>query len=125
MKKIIAVLTLCLAFTLGANAQDKKGLSKEEIAKTEKLRKELPPEVAGKNDAIELIKYLGLDEKNLETFARLFTKKYKVLTTEGLTAERKSELAGSIEAKLRAGLTAEQMKKLDQNPELLNRLIKQ
>lgn len=123
MKKIIAVLTLCLAFTLGANAQDKKGLSKEEIAKNETLRKELPPEVAAKNDAVELSKFLGLDESNLETYTRLFAKKHKILATEGLTAERKSELTRTIEAKLRAGLTAEQMEKLDRNPELLKKLI--
>ena len=123
MKKIIAVLTLVLAFTLGANAQDKKGLSKEEIAKTEKLRKELPPEVAGKNDAIELIKYIGLDESKVEIYGRLFAKKHKVLASEGITTEKKAELSRGIEAKLRAGLTPEQMEKLDKNPELLSRLI--
>lgn len=123
MKKIIAVLTLFLAFTIGANAQDKKGLSKEEIAKNETLRKELPPEVAGKNDAVELVKFVGLDESNVEIYTRLFAKKHKVLAYEGLTAEKKAELTRSIEAKLRAGLTAEQMEKLDRNPELLKKLI--
>ena len=123
MKKIIAVLTLVLAFSFGANAQDKTVLSKEEIAKNEKLKKELPPEVAGKNDAIELVKYVGLDESKAEVYGRLFAKKHKVLATEGLTAEKKAELTRSIEAKLRAGLTAEQMEKLDRNPELLKKLI--
>ena len=123
MKKIIAVLTLVLAFSLGANAQDKKGLSKDDIAKNEMLRKELPPEVAGKNDAIELIKYLGLDETKAEVYGRLFAKKHKVLASEGITAEKKSELSRAIEAKLRAGLTPEQTEKLDKNPELLSRLI--
>ena len=51
MKKIIAILTLTLAFSLNANAQDKKVVSKEEVTK-----KELSPEVAAKNDAYELYK---------------------------------------------------------------------
>ena len=87
------------------------------------MRKELPPEVAGKNDAIELIKYIGLDESKVEIYGRLFAKKHKVLASEGITTEKKAELSRGIEAKLRAGLTPEQMEKLDKNPELLNRLI--
>ena len=119
MKKIIAILTLTLAFSLNANAQDKKVVSKEEITK-----KELSPEVAAKNDAYELIRFLGLEENKLGIYTNLFTKKYKVLAEEGLTPERKEELTRVIDAKLRASLTPEQMEKLDKNSELLAKLTK-
>lgn len=117
MKKIIAILTLTLAFSLNANAQDKKVVSKEEIAK-----KELTPEAKAKNDAYELIRFLGLEENKLGMFTSLFTKKHAVLAEEGLTSERKNELTRIIDAKLRASLTNEQMEKLDKNSELLTRL---
>ena len=48
MKKIITILALVFAFSLNANAQDKKVISKEEIAK-----KELTPEAKAKSDAYE------------------------------------------------------------------------
>lgn len=119
MKKIITILTLTLAFSLNANAQDKKVVSKEEVTK-----KELSPEVAAKNDAYELIRFLGLEENKLGIYTNLFTKKYKVLAEEGLTPERKEELTRVIDAKLRASLTPEQMEKLDKNSELLAKLTK-
>jgi DNA primase large subunit len=117
MKKIIAVLTLLFAFSVSANAQDKKVTSKTEIAKPE-----LTIEDLAKRDAEELAKFVGLDSEKIPTYTRLFQKKYKVMSNPGLTKENKTELVSSIEAKLRAGLTPEQIEKLDKNPALLKKL---
>ncbi|WP_333600677.1 hypothetical protein [Flavobacterium sp.] len=107
MKKLIAALTLLLAFTINANAQDKKVLSSAE---------------QGKKEAADLTAYLGLNETQNADFARLFEQKHQTLE-EALTPERKKELARVIEAKIRASLDADQTNKLEKNPELFKRLI--
>ena len=107
MKKLIAVLTLFLAFTINANAQDKNVSSHDR----------------GKKDATELTEYLGLDTATSEAFARLFEQKYAVLEDKNVSQERKAELARVIEAKINATLNEKQMDKLNKNPELLKKLI--
>ncbi len=117
MKKIIAVLTLLFAFSVSANAQDKKAVSKTEITKTE-----LTPDVLAKKEAEELAKFVGLKSEVIDDYTRLFERKYKLLSHPGLTEEGKSEIKSTIDAKLRASLTPEQMEKLDKNPALLKKL---
>ena len=63
MKKLIAALTLMLAFSINANAQDKNTTSAYEL---------------GKKQAAELTEYLGLDKVQDENFARLFEQKITV-----------------------------------------------
>ena len=108
MKKLIAVLTLFLAFTINANAQDKN-------TPTSSLEK-------GKKEAAELTEYLALDKSINEAFTRLFEQKNSILEDKNLSQERKTELSRVIEAKIRATLDAKQTERLEKNPELLKRL---
>lgn len=108
MKKLIAVITLLFAFSINANAQDKKITSGPEKAKKETL---------------ELTQFLNLNETESDNFFRLFENKYRTLEQSDLSAERKVELSRIIEAKIRATLDEKQMDKLDKNPELLKKLI--
>ena len=66
MKKFIAALTLMLAFTINANAQEKKELTSAEKAK---------------NEAVALSQFLGLNDTQTADFQRLFEQKHK--TFEG------------------------------------------
>jgi hypothetical protein len=108
MKKLIAVVTLLLAFSINANAQDKT-----ELTSTDK----------GTKEAAMLTEYLGLNETQNADFARLFIQKHTTLEDKTLSAERKQELSRVIDAKIRASLDGEQIEKLEKNPELLKILI--
>ena len=103
MKKFIAVLTLILAFSVNANAQDQK----------------VSNEIAAKQDAVELAEFLQLKGTQQEDFMRLFQMKYSTLNDPAMSEERKKEMSRVVEAKLRASLTAEQLQKLDANPALV------
>jgi len=103
MKKIIAVLTLLLAFTVSANAQDRK-MNAEEAAKI---------------DAHKMSEYLGLKGTQQDDFVRLFQMKYNTLNDPNLAQERKTEMSRIVELKIRASLTPEQMQKLEANPEMM------
>ena len=108
MKKLIAVITFMLAFTINANAQDKKVSPSYDKAKKQ---------------ATELTEYLGLDQTQNENFTRLFEQKIIVLDDKNLTQERKTELSRVIEAKIRATLDQNQMEKLEKNTVLFKKLI--
>jgi len=105
MKKIIALLTLFLAFTVSVSAQDKGNVS--ELAKSDVA-------LLGKT-----VKLTAQDEAN---FVGLFTKKHEILATPNLSEERRRIIVKSIDAKLRATLSADNMAKVDANPELLKKL---
>lgn len=107
MKKFIAALTLLLAFSINANAQDKNASTAADKAKTE---------------AAELTKYLGLNETQTADFTRLFAQKHKILETPDISAERKTELSRVIGDKIRASLDGKQIEKLEQNPALFKKL---
>ena len=111
MKKIIALLTLLLAFSINANAQEKSGY--DNMNPTEK----------GKKQASELSEYLGLDATMTENFFRLFEQKFTIIDDKNIQPERKAELARIIEAKIRGTLDGNQMEKLEKNPELFKKLI--
>lgn len=110
MKKLIAALTLLLAFSINANAQDKVLDGLDSAAK-------------GKKQAAELSEYLGLDQTTNENFARLFEQKFTVLEDKNIQPERKTELSRVIDAKIRATLDGTQIERLEKNPDLLKRLI--
>ena len=110
MKKIIAVLTLMLAFSVHANAQDKGSNGIDAAAK-------------GKKQAAELSEYLGLDDTMNVNFARLFEQKFVILDDKNATPERKAELTKIVEAKIRGTLDGNQIEKLEKNPELFKKLI--
>ncbi|QBZ96623.1 hypothetical protein [Flavobacterium sangjuense] len=107
MKKIIAALTLMLAFSINANAQDKQTSSAYDL---------------GKKQAAELSELLGLDATKTENFARLFEHKITVLEDINLTQERKDEFSRVVEAKIRAALEPKQMEKLEKNEVLFKKL---
>jgi hypothetical protein len=111
MKKIVAVLTLLLAFSFNANAQDKSGYV------------DLNPTEKGIKQAAELSEYLGLDKDMNESFAKLFEQKFLVLDDKNTEPERKRELTRVIEAKIRGTLDGNQMEKLEKNPDLFKKLI--
>lgn len=105
MKKIFALLTLFFAFTMNVSAQDKGNVN--ELAKADIA-------LLGKT-----VKLTAQDQTNLTA---LFAKKHEVLSTPNLSEERKKVVIKSIDAKLRATLSAENMAKVDANPELLKQL---
>ena len=108
MKKLILILTLIFAFTLNANAQDAK-ISIEDNAKKE---------------AAMLAETVGLSETQTQDFYRLFEMKYRTLEDKELSAERKQEFLNVVMMKIQATLDEGQMKKLEANTELLNRIKK-
>ncbi len=107
MKKLIAVVTLFLGFAFSANAQQDNKLSAENAAKM---------------DAVKLSEAVGLQGTQQENLVQLFVMKYNVMNDPSVTAERKNEMAKVVEAKLRASLNAEQIKKLDADPALLSKM---
>ncbi|MES2411733.1 MAG: hypothetical protein V4535_09855 [Bacteroidota bacterium] len=107
MKKLIAALTLMLAFSINANAQDKNTTSAYDL---------------GKKQAAELTEYLGLDKVQDENFARLFEQKITVLGDANLSPERRDEFSRVVEAKIRGTLDQAQMEKLEKNEVLLKKL---
>lgn len=106
MKKLVALLTLLLAFTISANAQE----SKDRYAE------------AAKKDALAVTEYLGLQPSQQEDFTRLFQMKHETLGDPNLSAERKKEMSRIVGLKIRASLTEAQLAKLDKNPDLIKRL---
>ena len=107
MKKLIAALVLFFATSLSMNAQEKE-LSVQELAK---------------NDAVELVKLLGLPENQLEDFFHLFEMKHEVMTNKNLSVERKTEMSHVIEAKIRGTLSPQQMATLEANTAVFDRLV--
>jgi hypothetical protein len=108
MKKFIAALTLLLAFTINANAQEKKELTVAEKAKKE---------------AVALSQYLNLNDTQTADFQRLFEQKHRTLEDKTLSEERRAEVSRIIEMKIAATISDDQMTKLRQNKELLKELI--
>lgn len=106
MKKLIFILTLIFAFTFNVNAQDKKA-SLEEKAKKE---------------ASMLAETVGLNDTQTEDFYRLFEMKYRTLEDATLSAERKTEFLNIVLLKTQASLSEAQLKKLEANTELFDRI---
>lgn len=107
MKKFIAALTLMLAFTINAGAQEKKDLTSAE---------------KGKKEAAALSEFLQLDATKTADFERLFEHKHRTLADKTLSAERKADVSRVIEMKISATLTDDQMAKLRTNKDLLKTL---
>lgn len=108
MKKLLFIFTLLLAFTINANAQEKKVATAQEKAAT---------------DATELANLVGIEDSLKDGFTKLFTMKYESL--EGnLSAERKQALSQLMEDKLKTSLTPVQLNKLKAKKELYERITK-
>jgi hypothetical protein len=104
MKKLITLFVLVFAFTV--NAQEKRFNPKEEA----------------KKDVAQMQLLLNLNATNTENFLRLLELKYQYLN-ENLSEERKLALKESIDAKLRATLSNEEMSLLESKNELYKKLI--
>lgn len=107
MKKLLAAVALCFAFSIGASAQEAKGTSQMSIEQSAKL------------DAVKMAETLGIEASQQNDFARLFVMKHQVMQDPNVSAERRAEMSRVVEAKIRASLTPEQLKKLDSDPKLL------
>lgn len=109
MKKIFFILTLLLAFTINANAQEQRT---EPVSSVD----------AAKKDAAELGALVHLDNAMVEIFFRLFETKHIILEDKNLSAERKLELERVMDAKIRATLTEKQMSILESNKTFFEKL---
>lgn len=110
MKKILAVLTLLLAFSINASAQDKSGYVG--LTNHEKAVKQ----------AAELSELVHLDKSLQESFVGLFDYKFEVLNDKKTPAERKAEMSKVVEMKIRGTLDGNQMDKVEKNGDMLVRL---
>lgn len=106
MKKIIFIVTLLFAFTLNANAQESKSSAQDNA----------------KKEAAMLARVVGLTDSQTEDFYRLFEMKYQTLEDKNLSAERKNEFLNIVMMKVQATLNGDQMKKLEANTELMDRI---
>lgn len=108
MKKIIAVLTMVLAFTISANAQDKKVSSQD----------------AAQKDITALAAKVTLSEDLKRDLTTLMVMKHDAKADNKLTPEQKANALKQYEKKLLSALSKEQKETLMKNPELLKKLTK-
>ncbi|RZJ73552.1 hypothetical protein [Flavobacterium sp.] len=106
MKKIIAVFAFMLAFTVSAQAQDKK----------------TSPQSKGRQEAVELVDYLKLTSTDLENFTRLFQSKHEMLADPNVSAGKKKEISVIMEKKIEGSIDGNQLQKLQANKELWAKL---
>lgn len=108
MKKIIAILTLSLAFASNMNAQESKDSGAGQLQ--------------SKKDAYELQQYLGLNENLVSSFYTLFEMKREVLENINSSQERKAEMVKIVGLKIQASLDNVQLEKLMTNKELYRKV---
>lgn len=101
MKKLLSLFVLFFAFSLTANAQTE--------------RKDQSPEANAKQDLHELTKIVDVStpENLFVSLNGLFVTKHKMLSREGITESEKKQVTSEIDAKLRATLKDDQIKKLE------------
>jgi hypothetical protein len=120
MKKIIALIVVMLGFGFTATAQQRKFTVKSPTTGVQSAADPAVTQAAAK-DLTALSKTVTLTDVEKQNFKGLFEYKHRELK-KALTADQKKVLLGSIDAKLRASLTPEQMAKLDANKKLLTQL---
>lgn len=106
MKKVIALVTLLLAFTINVNAQEKK-MSAQESAK---------------NDIMALAAKVKISENLQKDLTTLMTMKHETMSDATLSKEKKENARQAYEHKLMSGLTPEQRNQLAKYPDLLKQL---
>ena len=118
MKKIISTVALVLVCAISSQAQDKKpAATSSAVALTEQVEKQNTSKDA-KQQAYELVKYLGLNESYIEQFYGLLSMKQEILSNPEYSQERKTIVIESIKEKLKASLDAKSYEKLLANKEL-------
>jgi hypothetical protein len=116
MKKIVALVVMMLGFGLTASAQTAVKPAKANTATQTSFAE------SGKKDVVALDKVVTLTEQQKQSFQGLFEYKYRELALVADSAERKAVVSQTIDAKVRATLTPEQMAKLDAKPEVLKKI---
>ena len=106
MKKLVAVVTLFLAFAFSANAQE----GKQDAVN------------AAKADAVKMTEKLNLTPDQQSAFVNLFVMKHQMMNDATVNDAKKKEVTEVMNAKIRATLTPAQNQTLDNNPELLAQL---
>lgn len=119
MKKIIALFVLMAGVSFTANAQQKKApkaaAAQAETSANSTIQK------SALEDTKTLAEIVGLTTQQMQDFNGLFEWKYKQLA-EKLSDERKELVAQTVEAKINASLTSDQITKLNAKPEVLKKL---
>lgn len=112
---------MMVGFGFTANAQQKKAAVKATAATTTNVdAKQQKIQADAKADVNALNAAVKLSDADKQSMQGLFEYKYR--THEGLSQERKDVLSQTIDAKIRATLSADQLAKLDANPKLLKQL---
>jgi len=106
MKKIFAILTLFLAFSISANAQDSQK----------------NPDTDATADLAKLTQFISLKENPKKALKFAFYDKNKALMQTTLSAQDKAQIKTTIENELATNLTAEQLEKLKANTRLYEEL---
>lgn len=106
MKKLIAVVALFFAFTVSANAQDKKSSTSSEAAY---------------KDVAALVQNVTIDENLKKDMYTLMVMKHDELAKAKTKAD-KDKISAAYERKLLSGLNKEQRQTVTNNPELLKQL---
>ena len=121
MKKIITVLVIMLAFGMTANAQQKA--TENAAQQQEVATKRAAINDGALKDIATLSNYIKLTSDQKVKLKTLFTEKHRMHLESGLSAERKSVAAKSIEASFKAALTPDQLSKVEGNAELMKSLL--
>lgn len=106
MKKLIAVVTMAVAFTVSAQAQDKKAANYNDAAQ---------------KDVAALVEKVTIDQTLKQDMYTLMVMKHQMLAEAKSPAE-KQKVTDMIEHKILSGVSKEQRQTLTNNPELLKQL---
>lgn len=119
------MMVVTLAFGFSANAQQKTTKPAAAKAKaTVEASADTPALKAAKLDLAELKKVVTFkDSRDADMYLQLFERKHRFAVEEpNLSADRKASISQSIEAKLKAGLTPDQIQKIEATPGLMAKL---
>lgn len=121
MKKIIAILVVTLAFGLSANAQQKNDVRAVQLSQLDAKTQESIKQGA-LADTAELSKVVALDNQKKEIYTQLFETKRRMYVSANNEPGRNAYVAEIIEKKLSAGLSSEDLQKINNTPGLMKRL---
>jgi uncharacterized protein (UPF0264 family) len=124
MKKIIALFVLMVGFSFTASAQKKTSVAKPSKVATTTAANTTDAAIqeAAIKDTKALNDYIKLTNEEMQSFKGLFEYKHQSFAS-GLTDERKKIISDTVEAKINATLTPEQVTKLSSNKALLTQLL--
>lgn len=115
MKKIIALFVIMLGFSFTASAQQKA----PKKAATATAPAQASVAELAKKDVAALDGVVKLSAQEKQTFQGLFEYKHNQFAQVQGSADRKAVISETIDAKVRATLSADQMAKLEAKPEVL------